>query len=220
MRYPRSGPARFPHGFRLAADIDPFLRQIADRPRLVAERRQQLESWAKRLGHLRRDGITPADVRVGLVELRRTHAASACNHYRQALFSLYRGLDGRNTPNPVRDVKPFTSPAPEARGLSYDVVQRILAAKSDQGSPMVKGKPRAAASAAKARCRVLVFTGLRPGKLTRYPPEHWKRTAADAVNGNSRLPHPSGARSSSSGRSRFPAIVGLTSPDFSLSFNR
>ena len=27
----------------LAADIEPFLRQIADRPRLVAERRQQLE---------------------------------------------------------------------------------------------------------------------------------------------------------------------------------
>ena len=30
----------------LAADIEPFLRQIADRPKLVAERRQQLEWWA------------------------------------------------------------------------------------------------------------------------------------------------------------------------------
>ena len=46
----------------LAADVEPFLRQIADRPRLVAERRQQLEWWTARLGHLRRDAITPADV--------------------------------------------------------------------------------------------------------------------------------------------------------------
>lgn len=165
----------------LAVDIDPFLRQIADRPRLVAERRQQLEWWAACLGHLRRDAITPADVRAALAKLRRTHAASTCNHYRQALFSLYRGLDGRDAPNPVRDVKPFTSPPPEARGLSYDVVQRILAAMSDQGSATVKGKPRAAASAAKARCRVLAFTGLRPSELMRYRPEHWNRTAQTLV---------------------------------------
>ena len=53
----------------LAADIDPFLRQISDRPRLAAERRQQLEWWVARLGHLRRDAITPADVRAALAEL-------------------------------------------------------------------------------------------------------------------------------------------------------
>ena len=165
----------------LAADIEPFLRQIADRPRLVAERRQQLEWWAARLGHLRRDAVAPGDVRAALAELRRTHAASTCNHYRQALFSLYLALDGRDAPNPVRDVKPFTSPPPEARGLSYDVVQRILAAMSDQGSAMVKGKPRAAASAAKVRCRVLAFTGLRPGELMRYRPEHWNRATKTLV---------------------------------------
>ena len=74
-------------------------------------------------------------MRAALAELRRTHAASTCNHYRQALFSLYRGLDGRDAPNPVPDVKPFTSPPPEARGLSYDVVQRILAAMSAKRWP-------------------------------------------------------------------------------------
>ena len=81
-----------------------------DRPRLVAERRQQLAWWAARFGHLWRDAITPADVRAALAKLRRTHAASTCNHDRHAL-SLYRGLDGRDAPNPVRDVKPFTKPA-------------------------------------------------------------------------------------------------------------
>ena len=165
----------------LAGDIEPYLRQIADRPRLVSERRQQLEWWAARLGHLRRDAIAPADVRAALAELRRTHAPSTCNHYRQAIFSLYSALDGHDVPNPVREVRPFTSPPPEARGLSYDVVQRILAAMSDQGSAMVKGKPRAAASAAKARCRVLAFTGLRPSELMRYRPDHWNRTTQTLV---------------------------------------
>ena len=125
----------------LAADIEPFLRQIAHRPRLVAERRQRLEWWAAGLGHLRRGAITPADVRAALADLRRTHAASTCNHYRQALFSLHWTLDCRDAPNPVRDVKPFTSPAPEARGLTYDEVGRILAAMSDQGARWSRGGP-------------------------------------------------------------------------------
>lgn len=165
----------------LAGDIEAYLRQIADRPRLVAERRQQLEWWAAGLGHLRRDAIAPADVRAALAALRRTRAASTCNHYRQALFSLYRALDGRDAPNPVRDVKPFTSPQPVARGLTYDVVSRILEAMSDQGSAVVKGQPRAPASAAKVRCRVLAYTGLRPSELMRYRPEHWNRAAQTLV---------------------------------------
>ena len=165
----------------LTADIDPFLRQIADRPRLVAERRRQLQWWAARLGHLRRDAITAADVGAALAELRQTHAASTCNHYRQALFSLYHGLDGRDAPNLVSDVKPFTNPAPKARGLSYDALQRLPAAMSDQGSARVRGKPRATPSAAKVRCRVLAFTGLRPSELMRYRPEHWNRTTQTLV---------------------------------------
>ena len=74
-----------------------------------------------------------ADVRAALADLRRTRAASTCNHYRQALFSLYRALDGRAATNPVRDVEPFASPAPEARGLSYDAIRRILAAMVGSG---------------------------------------------------------------------------------------
>ena len=68
-----------------------------------------------------------------------------------------------------------------ARGLSYDTVQRILAAMSDQGGVNGQGQPRAAASAAKVRCRVLAFTGLRPSELMRYRPEHWDRTTHTLV---------------------------------------
>ena len=60
----------------------------------------------------------PTDVRAALADLRQTHVASTCNHYRQALFSLYRALDAGDAPGPVRDVKPFPRPAPEPRGLS------------------------------------------------------------------------------------------------------
>lgn len=52
---------------------------------------------------------------------------------------------------------------------------------SDQGSATSKGKPRAAASAAKIRCRVLAFTGLRPSELMRYRPEHWNRSTQTLV---------------------------------------
>ena len=165
----------------LAADIEPFLRQIADRPQLVAERRRQLTWWADRLGPRRREAITAVDVREALADLRQTHAASTCNHYRQALFSLYRILDGRGAPNPLQEVAPFPTPPPEARGLSYHTVQRILAAMSDQGGVRGPGRPRAAASAAKVRCRVLAFTGLRPSELMRYRPEHWDRTTQTLV---------------------------------------
>ena len=161
----------------LAADIEPFLRQIADRPRLVAERRQQLEWWAARLGQCRRHAITPADVRAALADLRRAHAASTCNHYRQALLSLYQYLDGADAPNPVRAVPNFASPDPEPRGLTYAMVQGILAAMSDQGTPTGTHQPRAAGSKAKARCRVIAFTGMRPSEIMRYRPEHWDRAA-------------------------------------------
>ena len=52
---------------------------------------------------------------------------------------------------------------------------------SDQGSARVRGKPRATASAAKIRCRVLAFTGLRPSELMRYRPEHWNRSTQTLV---------------------------------------
>ena len=94
---------------------------------------------------------------------------------------MYKTLDGRDAPNPVREVAPFPNPAPEARGLSYDAVLRILESMSDQGRATVKGRPRVDGSAAKARCRVLAFTGMRPSELMRYRPEHLDRTTQTLV---------------------------------------
>lgn len=159
----------------LAADIEPFLRQFAHRPRFVRERRRQLGWWAERFPHRSRHSLEATDIRRALADLRRTHAATTCNHYRQALHSLYRCLDGPDAPNPVRHVPKFPVPQAEPRGLSYEMVHRILDSMSDQGEPVRKGQPRAAGSKAKVRCRLMAFTGMRPSEIMRYRPEHWNR---------------------------------------------
>ncbi len=106
----------------LAADIEPFLRQIADRPRLVAD-----------------------------------------------------------APNPVRDVTLVHEPG---AGSARALLRRGPAHPGGHvgsGQRDGQGKPRAATSAAKVRCRVLAFTGLRPNELMRYLPEHWHRTTQTLV---------------------------------------
>ena len=159
----------------LTTDIEPFLRQIAHRPTLVKERRQQLTWWATRFRGRSRHSLTAGEIREALADLRKTHAPTTCNHYRQALLSLYTFLDGKDAPNPVRNVAGFAPPEPEPRGLSYDLVRLILDAMSDQGALVGKGQSREAGSKAKARCRVLAYTGMRPSELKRYRPEHWNR---------------------------------------------
>ena len=46
---------------------------------------------------------------------------------------------------------------------------------------IVKGRPCTDGSAAKVRCRVLAYTGMRPSELMRYRPEHWDRTTDTLV---------------------------------------
>ena len=210
----------------LDADIEPFLRQFVHRPRFVQERRRQLRWWADRFAHRSRHSLESAEIRIALAELRRSHAATTCNHYRQALYSLYRCLDGPDAPNPARGVPRFPVPEAEPRGLSYELVRRILDAMSDHGQPVGKGRPRAEGSKAKVRCRVMAFTGMRPSEIMRYRPEHWNRTdhvltvpdrqrgsdphdSADA-RGRSGFVRPRGARCSWAlfdihGASRFPS---------------
>ena len=166
--------AHLPTAGSLGADIDPFLRQIAHRPKLVKERRQQLRWWAERFPHRTRHTLTTAEIREALSALRTTKAASTCNHYKQALFSLYAYLDGKDAPNPVRAVESFTSPPLEARGLEYDLVRLVIDTMSDQGHAG-RGQSRINVSKAKVRCRVLAWTGMRHSELMRYRPEHWNR---------------------------------------------
>ena len=115
----RDHTAHLPTAGSLGADIEPFLRQIAHRPKLVRERRQQLQWWAKRFPHRTRHTLTTTEIREALSDLRTMKAASTCNQHKQALFSLYAYLDGKDAPNPVRAVASFEPPQAEARGQRW-----------------------------------------------------------------------------------------------------
>ena len=125
----------------LATDIEPFPPSVFTSATVGAG----AAPTTHLVGHAVRPPVAPCADRPGLREaltdLRRTHAATTCNHYRQALYSLYQQLDGPNAPNPVRHVSRFLVLAPEPRGLSYDMVRGILAAMSDQGAPAEEGQP-------------------------------------------------------------------------------
>src|SRR5580704_16023391 len=43
-------------------------------------------------------------------------------HYRTARYSLWTALDGKDAPNPLRDVKPPRSDDPEPRALPYELM--------------------------------------------------------------------------------------------------
>jgi integrase len=89
-----------------------------------------------------------------------------------ALRALYTALDrGTGAPNPVEDTDTFSPPVEEARGLSYELVQVILDAMCNMGSP----KARLDGSKAKARLRVIAYTGMRHSELKRFRPEDWNR---------------------------------------------
>jgi integrase len=98
-------------------------------------------------------------------------AASTVNHRRTALQHLWTVLNGRNNPNPVRDVPKQQEPEPAVRALPYTQIEAILAALPDVGQGL-SGKARDGDSKTKARLRVMAYTGIPAAQLRRLKPEH------------------------------------------------
>lgn len=123
-------------------------------------------TWAERSRH----GITAPEIREQLARwLDAGAAASTVNHRRQALRKLWDVLDGKQAPNPVRDV-PRVPPRPdEARAVSPAIIEAIFEAMPDRGRPE-KGHPRPTVNLAKLRLRVLATTGLPPAQVMRLVP--------------------------------------------------
>lgn len=129
-------------------DIVRYLLTLADRPRLQAERHYQLAWWAEQRGHdgkrfgdrrrhtFQRDELQAAlAARATLPSRHRageTMSPSSLRHYRTALFHLYSTLDGKSSPNPVRDVPAPPSPDPEPRAIPYAIIEAIFDAMQDQ----------------------------------------------------------------------------------------
>lgn len=148
----------------LAADIQRYLKLVATMPSL-GDRTRDLAAWEAVYGMRPRAKLTRDDYRLVLQEWRlhgrkgQPLAASTVNHRRTALMHLYRVLDGKGAPNPLREIAPFEEPPPEPRDIGIATVKAILAR-------MPKSKTR-------ARVQVLAWTGIRGrSELGPMKPEH------------------------------------------------
>jgi integrase len=167
----------------LAADVEVYMKTLADRPALQALRRVHLAWWVSRFPNRFRHTLTAAELRAALAEFAVTRiqrwpsrppslpTPATVRHYRTALYSLWTTLDGKNAPNPLRDVKPARSEDPEPRALPYEVIEGILAAmpQCGQGLPKV---PRSDVSKTKARLKVEAYVGLPPKQVMQLREEH------------------------------------------------
>jgi integrase len=164
-------------GSTLADDVAAYLLQVADMPTLKW-READLILWLEALGPDRdRRTITAGEIRAQLVSWR-LHgprqrwdkkqngfisepgplAANTVNHRRTALMHLWKTLDGRSAPNPVRDVERFRDDSQDAppRSLTPAAVAAILEHMGE--------------SQTRARIEVMRWTGFPPVQLARIEP--------------------------------------------------
>jgi integrase len=170
-------PAKIDRG-TFDADIVGYLKTLADRPRLQADRSLQLAWWSdqrddrgRRYGSRRRHTLTRQELRAPLSVLLSTKSASTTRHYRTALFHLYTTLDGKDAPNPLRDIPPPTPPDPEPRNIPYPIIRAILDAMPDRGQGL-RHQKRATVSKTKLRLNLWADTGLPKAQIEQLQPEH------------------------------------------------
>lgn len=167
-RHGISGPERG----TLAYDAERYLGRLAAGTLLHAERRRQLALWCARFGHRPRHTIKASELQAVLDEWLATGlAVSTVKHRRMALLRLFDLLDqGADVVNPVKRTTTPAEPEPEPRGLPIWLVDRLLDALPDQGTPAARGGTRGGHSKARARLLVLGRTGLRPEEVARITP--------------------------------------------------
>lgn len=179
--YLRTLPAKSARG-TFAADKDTYLPTLADRPTLQHARDVQLSWWAARFGHRARHSITRPEWMAALAELAsapivtgsrrgRQRSTTSVRHYRTAVFHLFTTLDGKDAPNPFRDIPPPKGPDPEPRALPYALIEAIFDAMPERGQGL-RNQPRGEQSKTKARLRVAAYVGLPKAQIERLKPEH------------------------------------------------
>jgi len=167
----------------LAADVEVYLATLADRPALQALRRVHLAWWVSRFPNRSRHNLTAPELRTALAVFAVTKTQrwptrpaalptpATVRHYRTALYSLWTALDGKDAPNPLRDVKPPRSDDPEPRALPYEIIDGILAAMPERGQGL-RNEPRSEVSKTKARLKVQAYVGLPSKQLMLLREDH------------------------------------------------
>ena len=161
---------RLPDSSTFADDAARYLESIAALP-TIEQRRQHIDEWTDLFGDRLRTSIRPHEIRAQrdrwLTEPRidqlgrrqPPYAAASVNKRLRALSNLWRVLDGRYAPNPVREVPEADEIESEPRALPYGVIEAILEAMPDV-TRAPKGAKRAAGNRTKARLAVMAWTGL------------------------------------------------------------
>lgn len=159
-----------------ARDADTYLAlNVVQAMPSYTDRQREIARWVKAFGRRPRATITARDIDEQLQAWRDAGAAaSTVNKYRTALMSLYTRLGGRGAANPVRQTRTFEEPAPEPRGLPYDLITRLLEAMPRQRSAPEKGVKgsRARGSKTRVRLEIMAWTGMTPAQIKALRPEH------------------------------------------------
>jgi len=174
---PASEPGSFAEDAR--AKYLPTVKTMAD----LQERTRHIELWIAEFGDRPRSSIQPWEIakvrdrwltegpvlkctKGGTwVPVKAPLSASQVNLRLRALENLYTRLDGRRAYNPVREVAEAETPEEEARGLPYDVVERILDAMPTTWIGLKKdgtrttGQARAHRGLTRLRLRAIAYTG-------------------------------------------------------------
>lgn len=149
----------------LAADAERYKKQIKHLGSWK-EAWCEVKAWTARYGHLHRDEITAADVRVVMGEWREAGTApKTINNRVNRLARLYRVLDGKKAPTPCDDVERLT---PGKRPVVRVPDETLRAVVENLKAREQKGYLRS--SKTRARFLVLVACGRRPCEIMRTQP--------------------------------------------------
>ena len=177
----RAGKLAIPERSTFADDAKQYLAAVAALP-TIEQRRQHIEEWVALFGDRRRASIKPHEIRAQrdrwLTEprtdrngnKRAPYAPSSINHRLRALSNLWRVLDGRHAPNPVREVPEAEEEEDRPRALPYEIIKAILDAMPNRSRP-VKGQPNTGGNRTRARLAVVAWTGLAHSQIAHLRPE-------------------------------------------------
>ena len=168
-------------GLHVEEDVARYLESVAALP-TIQERRLHMQQWVDVFRHRPRQSIRPHEIRAQRDRWltaprtdqqgrpRPPYAAGSVNKRLRALSNLWRVLDGRHAPNPVREVPEADEIEGAPRALPYPVIRAILDAMPDVGRA-AGGERRDAGSQTRARLAVLAWTGLAHMQLEGLRPE-------------------------------------------------
>jgi integrase len=180
------GPTTF------AGDVKHYLKTYLDRlhPSTRQNRERYLKAWAGVFGARPRQSVETREIIEALQMFQHEGIVTGkplkpetVNQVRLALLRFYESLNSDTELNPVKRVPLMKVPRPEPRGVTYEIVEKILA-------QLPKG------TATAARCRLMAYTGMRPCEIMRIRPrEDWNhaestlliRTAKGGVSARMRL---------------------------------